>query len=266
MKKQMYKVLVWVLLVCCCLGYQEKIQAGEGRVVRVGIFPMEGFHDYNEDGELEGYCIEYLNVIAGLTGWKYEYVNVSDFIEGCEKLEAGEIDLIGPAMMVDSRKERFAYSELELGTEYTVLMTSKDRNDLYYEDYEHFGDLKVAVLNDYPMTEYFISYMKMNDFSSELVYFDTTEAAKQALKAGEVDAVADSIMNIDAEQKLLAKFSPQPFYFLANKEDTKFLVELNDAMSQVQSSYPSMLHEILLHYYPVYEEQFYTKEEMEYVK
>ena len=227
---------------------------------------MEGFHDYNEAGELEGYCIDYLSVIAGLTGWKYEYVEVKDFIEGCEKIEAGEIDLIGPAMMSDARKEKFAYSELGLGTEYTVLMTSQDRSDLYFEDYESFNQLKVAVLRDYPMTDYFISYMNANEFSSELVYFDTTEECRQALKEGKVDAIADSIMNIDEGQKLLAKFSPQPFYFLVNKENTKFLVELNNAMNQVQSSYPSRLNEILLEYYPIYEEQFYTKEELEYVE
>lgn len=262
----MYKVLAWVLLICFCLGMQEGILAAERRTVRVGVFPMEGFHDYNEEGVLEGFCIDYLNVVAGLTGWEYEYIQMKDFIEGCEKLEAGEIDLLGPAMMLDSRKEKFAYSELPFGTEYTVLMTSKDRDDLFFEDYDTFGKLKVAVLKDYPMTEYFIDYMKINGFSSELVYFDTTAEGKQALKEGKVDAMADSIMNIDEEQKLLAKFTPQPSYFLVNKEDTEFLVELNDAMNQVQSSYPSMLDEILLYYYPVYEEQFYTKEELEYVR
>lgn len=266
MKKQMYKVLVWVLLICCYLGQQEEIQANENRVVRVGFFPMEGFHSYNEQGELEGYCVDYLNVIAGLTGWQFEYVEMSDFIECCDRLEAGEVDLVGPAMMSDARKERFTYSEVGFGTEYTVLVTSQDRSDLYYEDYANFGKMKVAVLNDYPLTEYFINYMKTYGFTSELVYFDTADESKQALKEGKVDAMVDSIMNIDEEQKLLAKFSAQPFYFLTYKENTQFLGELNKVMEQVQSSYPSMLSEILHNYYPIYEEQFYTKEELEYVQ
>ena len=37
----------------------------------------------------------------------------------------------------------------------------------------------------------------------------------------------------------------------------ELLGELNEAMEQIQNSYPSMLNEILLTYYPVYEEQFY---------
>ena len=266
MRKRLIRVLVWVLLVCTCFGQQYVMQAAEKETVRVGIYQMEGFHAYTEGGELEGYCIDYLNVIAGLTGWSYEYVEIADFMEGCNKLEAGEIDLIGPAMMSDTRKEKFAYSELSFGTEYTVLVTNNDREDLYYEDYTNFGELKVAVLNNYPLTEYYISYMKTHDFESELVYFDTIEESKQALQNGEVDAIVDSIMDINEEHKLLAKFSPQPFYFLASKENMKLLGELNQAMEQVQNSYPSMLNEILLHYYPVYNEQFYTREELEYVQ
>ena len=266
MKRCVVKVLAWVMLVCCCMGQQEIIRADENRTVRVGVYQMEGFHAYNEVGELEGYCIDYLGVVAGLTGWEYEYVMLDDFMECCDKLEAGEIDIMGPAMMSDARKEKFAYSELDLGTEYTVLVTSQNRTDLYYEDYANFGKMKVAVLNDYPLTEYYISYMKIHEFASELVYFDTIEESKKALEEGKVDAIVDSIMDVDEEHKLLAKFNPQPFYFLTNKENTKLLGELNDAMTQVKNSYPSMLNEILLHYYPIYEKQYYTREELEYVQ
>lgn len=227
---------------------------------------MDGFHDYNEQGELEGYCIDYLNVLASITGWEYEYVMTADFMECCDKLEAGEIDLMGPAMMSDARKAKFAYSELDLGTEYTVLVTTKDRQDLYYEDYAHFSEMKIAVLHNYPLTEYFLTYMKIHGFTPELVYYNTIEESKSALREGKVDAIVDSIMDIDEEHKLLAKFSPQPFYFLANKENTQLLGQLNEAMNQVQSTYPTILHEILLNYYPIYEEQFYTREELEYVK
>ena len=242
------------------------MQAEEARTVRVGVYPMDGFHAYNENGEPEGYCIDYLNVVAGLTGWKYEYVELYDFMDGCNKLETGEIDLVGPAMMSDARKEKFAYSELDFGTEYTVLVTQKDRADLYYEDFSNFGKLKIAVLNGYPLTEYFITYMRTHGFSPELVYFNSIEESKQALQDGAVDAIVDSIMDIDEEYKLLAKFSPQPFYFLANKENVQLLGELNAAMNQVKSTYPTILHDILLNYYPIYEEQFFTRQELEYVK
>ncbi|MBQ3558550.1 MAG: transporter substrate-binding domain-containing protein [Agathobacter sp.] len=265
MKKRFYSVLASLLIIIFCITECELVMAKE-ETVRVGMYQMDGFHGYNEYGELEGYCVDYLNVVAGVTGWKYEYVEVADFMEGCTKLENGEIDLIAPAMMSDARKTKFAYSELDFGTEFTVLVTNSDREDLYYEDYAHFDDMKIAVLNNYPLTEYFITYMKIHDFSAELVYFDTIEESKAALKNGEVDAIVNSIMDMAEDDKLLARFTPQPFYFLANKNDTKFLGELNAAMNQVQNTYPTLLDELLVNYYPIYELQFYTRDELKYVE
>lgn len=266
MKKQIYIVLASLFIMISCIVCREVMLADEEDTVRVGIYQMEGFHAYNEYGELEGYCIDYLNVLAGITGWEYEYVEVSDFMDGCDKLLAGEIDLIAPAMMSEARKANFAYSELDFGTEYSVLITTQDREDLYYEDYECFGNLRIAVLTDYPLTEYFINYASIHDFSSELVYYATIEESREALEYGEVDAVVTSIMDMGEDDKLLARFTPQPFYFLTGKYDTKFLSELNVAMSQVQNTYPTLLDQLLINYYPVYEEQFYTRYELEYVK
>lgn len=266
MKKKLCRIFAILLVLISCLTNNEIAMADEGDTVRVAVYEMDGFHSHNEYGELEGYCIDYLNVVAGITGWKYDYIAVSDFSDACAKLATGEVDLVAPAMMTDTRKTKFAYSELDFGTEFTVLVTTSDRDDLYYEDYEHYSDMKVAVLHDYPLTEYFLTYMKIHDFSSELVYYNTIDESKVAMANGEVDAMVTSIMDVSENDKLLARFSPQPFYFLANLYNTDFLRELNQAMNQVQNTYPTLLDELLVTYYPVYELQFYTREELEYVE
>jgi len=76
MKKGFCRVLASLLLIIFCITECELVMADE-RTVRVGIYQMDGFHGYNEYDELEGYCIDYLNVVAGVTGWKYEYVEDS---------------------------------------------------------------------------------------------------------------------------------------------------------------------------------------------
>lgn len=266
MRKKLGKVLAILLVAMSIVANNDVAFATEGEIVKVAVYEMEGFHAHNEYDELEGYGIDYLNVVAGITGWQYEYVAATDFSDACAMLEAGEVDLVAPAMMTEARKARFAYSELNFGTEYTVLVTRDDRTDLHYEDYEHFNNMKVAVLHDYPLTEYFITYMKLHGFSSELVYYNTVDESKAALARGEVDAIVDSIMDMEETEKLLARFSPQPFYFLTNKEDTGFLSELNAAMNQVQNTYPTLLDELLVNYYPIYELQFYTRAEMEYIE
>lgn len=266
MKKHVYRIMAVVLAFLYMISSGQTYSAyTEGESVRVGIYEMEGFHYYDDNEELKGYCIDYLNVISALTGWNYEYVEVDDFMEGYRKLEAHEIDLLAPAMMTDERKSLFSFSDHDFGTEYTVLMTSSDREDLFFEDFENFNGKKVAVLNGYPLTQYFISYMEMHEFTTELVYFDNSEESKAALQNGEVDAVVTSIMDMDAEHKLLARFAPQSFYFMTYKENYELLGELNEAMSRIEETYPSLLQELLINYYPVYETQFYTREEVEYV-
>lgn len=266
MKKRLLKLLALALIFISCLTCVEPYFAyTSGDLVKVGVYDMEGFHKKDENSNYSGYCIDYLNVVSQITGWKYEFVEVADFSEGCEKLENQEIDLLAPAMMTDTRKEKYAYSELSFGTEYTVLVTNADKDELYYEDYEYFNQMKVAVLNGYPLTDFFITYMKTQGFSSELVYFDSIQESEEALENGEVDAMVTSIMDMGKNHKLLARFTPQPFYFLTYKGNNTFLGELNNAMNRVQNTYPTLLDELLVTYYPIYELQFFTRDEIEYI-
>lgn len=259
----MTMVLAFVILISSAEPYKAYTK---GEPVKVGIFDMEGFHSFDEDGKPIGFCIDYLNVIADATGWEYEFVEIKDFMEGLEMLENQEIDLISPAMMTDERKEAFAYSEMHFGTEYSVLLTTYDRDDLFYQDYENYNGLKVAVLDGYPMTDYFILKMQNHGFDVELFYYKTLEESKAALKSGEVDALVTSILYYDESYKVLDTFFPQPFYFMTYKENKELVRELNSSMSSIQDTYPTLLEELLFIYYPIYETQFYTREEQEYVE
>ena len=265
MKRYIKKFVVWLCILIIVVTIPQNYFAQEIKKVRVGIFEMEGFHQYDEEGELEGYCIDYLNILSRLGNWQFEYVEVVDFMDGCNKLEQQEIDLIAPAVSTDIRRDTYAYSELSLGVEYTVLLTKADRTDLYYEDFTYFDGMKVAVLNGYPMTDYFLSYMKMHQFEAELVYFNSVEESWEALQNGQVDAMVDSIMNVREDQRILAKFTPRPIYFLMNKENIPLQKALNDAMSRAEETYPMLKNELLDEYYPIYDEQFFTREEAEYI-
>lgn len=238
----------------------------EGEPVKVGIFEMDGFHSSDEEGNLTGFCIDYLHAIAGITGWEYEFVEVNDFMQGLAMMENQEIDLIAPAMMTDARKETFAYSEMHFGMEYSVLLTTQDREDLFYKDYENYNGLKVAVLKEYPMTDYFRMKAENHGFEVEQVYYDTFEESREALDNGQVDALVTSILYYDESYKLLDSFYPQPFYFMTYKENVELMGELNIAMKRIQDTYPTLLEELLYMYYPIYENQFYTRAENEYIK
>lgn len=266
MGKRQGIIILFVLIAVLLLGNTETYKAyNQGEPVRVGVFDMKGFHSVGEDGKLTGFCIDYLKVIADVTGWKYEFIRVKDFEDGLRLLENKKIDLIAPAMMTDARKEEFSYSEMYFGMEYSVLLTNHSRTDLYYHDYENYNGLKVAVLNGYPMTEYFIDKMQNHGFEMELVYYDSLEECKVALDAGAVDALVTSILYCDDSYKVLDVFSPQPFYFMTYKGNKELMGQLNNAMIRIENTYPSLLKELLHTYYPVYEAQFFTRDELDYI-
>ena len=269
MKKALKKMLV--LGIICMLVIKPAMYMGAEttaqETVRVGLYEMDGFQYYDKYGGLSGYNIEYLNLLATITGWTYEYVPVKDFQDGCEQLLDYKIDLLAPAMWTEQRSILFAYSEMPFGTEYTVLVTNKDNKELYYEDYESYNGLDVAVVKNYPLTDYFIKFMKEHEFEANPVYYDTVEEARNALNNKEVDALVTSIMDMNADtQKLLARFSPQSFYFLTWRGNEKQLEALNEAMFRVENTYPTFLDEMFEKYYPIYSAQFYSREEQEYIK
>ena len=83
MKKSFYRIIAVILIIVSCIMNFETVKADENETIRVGIYQMEGFHSYNEYGDIEGYCIDYLNVVAGINRWTFEYVEVEDFMDGC---------------------------------------------------------------------------------------------------------------------------------------------------------------------------------------
>ena len=257
-------IMVFLMTSSSFVGAEIDGQSRNARV-RVGLYEMDGFQYYDEYGGLNGYNIEYLNLLSTITGWEYEYVEIEDFSEGLDLLLNCEIDLLAPAMWTEQRSMLFSYSELSFGTEYTVLVTNKDKA-LYYEDYENYSGLDVAVVKDYPLTDYYIKFMEQYGFSSNLIYYDTVEDARNALNTSEVDALVTSIMDMNGEtQKLLARFAPQSFYFLTWKGNEALLEELDEAMFRVQNTYPTFLDELFIKHYPIYTEQFYSREEQEFI-
>lgn len=267
MEKRIVRICAGVFIfLLFIVGAEPYMAYTKGDPVKVGVFDMEGFYYYDEEGNLTGYGIDYLNVVASITGWEYEFVEVKDFIEACEMLNNQELDLLAPAMMTDDRKQLYAYSELSFGTEYTILLTDPDREDLYYQDYTHFNGLTVGVLNGYPLTEYFIYKMENHGFDVNMVYFDSTEESKAAMARGELDAIVTSILYYEDTYKVLDCFMPQPFYFMTYKGNVDLLGELNSAMLRINETYPTILNELLMDYYPIYDNNFYTREEIEYVE
>ena len=95
------------------MGEQAEGITAESRLIRVGWFESDGYFEKDQNNNLIGFGVDYLNAIASYTGWKYEYV------EGTRKecltmLQNGEIDLMSP-VRIDLELENAQISSEVIG-------------------------------------------------------------------------------------------------------------------------------------------------------
>lgn len=272
-KKHLIKGFMCIAIcICSLLGYMPMkaqilpmVLKPTGKTVRIGVNKMEGFLDYDSDGNVIGYGQDYLRAVASITGWNYEYVELEDTKDGEEKLADKEIDLLAPCQKTAQKLESYDFSAYSLGTEYTMLVTQKDDETFYYEDFEKLRGITVAVVEDSPATEYFVKYMKENEFAVNMRYYATPEEVLHALDYGRVDAAVSNLMMCGDKYKILARFSPNPVYFATWKGNDELLSELDDAMQNIKASYPDLESELMQTYYPVYNYQFFSAKDREFI-
>lgn len=251
-----------LILLAAGIGIHVKAQNGP---VRVGFYQLRNFVDYGEDGEPVGYCIEYLDKIADITGWQYEYVEVETWVEGMELLEKKEIDLLAPAQITEERMQAFDFCSYSFGTEYVALMTTKDNESYEYEDFASFDGMRVGALKDYLITERFQDHAKEKNLRMSMTLYETPAQMLDALDNNKVEAAVVNLMMVSEDYKVIDKFAPGAFYFMTWKGNLELLGKLDAAMAQIKTDSPSLEQEMTVKYYPNYQWQYYTREEQEYI-
>ena len=91
------------------------VYGAEKRTVRVGFFPMEGYHEIRADGSFAGMDVEYLEALCDYVDWKVEYVVCENWNHALEMLGDQKIDLVGSAQYSKERAEVYQYASLASG-------------------------------------------------------------------------------------------------------------------------------------------------------
>ena len=103
MRKSVCAMLCLLLLLSAVLPVKAAAETAPAKVVRVGSFE-DTFNYCNEKGARKGYGYELLETLSGYTGWQFEYVTC-DWSDCFEKLENGEIDIMGDISYTEDRAE-----------------------------------------------------------------------------------------------------------------------------------------------------------------
>ena len=148
LQKSIILILCSCILFSICPVYAFAAESQKERVVRIGV-PDDTYDKINENGKRSGYGYEYLQKIAGYTGWKYEYVDCT--WENCfDKLKNDELDIIEGISYTEERAETMLFSAIPMGDERYCVYAKPDHTDISFSDTASFNGKKIGVLKEHP--------------------------------------------------------------------------------------------------------------------
>ncbi|MGN1405118.1 MAG: diguanylate cyclase domain-containing protein [Erysipelotrichaceae bacterium] len=212
--------------------YSEK-----GESVKVGYVLFENYQE-GKDGEYKrGFGYEYLQRIAYSTGWSYEYVYGS-FSELLEKLENGEIDLMGDLSYTEERADLISYSALPQGKENYYIYSMVDNIEIDPMDLNTLNDKKVGVVSSSYQYSLLLNFIEDEGYKFEIADYSSSSVMKEDLHDGIIDAMVLTDMASSGNYLPIVSIGSGDFYFGVNKKRPDLLNELNMALREIQTSDP----------------------------
>lgn len=207
----------------------------ESKTVRVGYFPARNFQERSDDDYKRGAGYEYLQKIASLTGWSYEYVYAS-FGECLEMLENGEIDLMGDVNYTLDRSRRMRFSSYPQGAEEFWLFTNRKHEALAQGGYSALEGCRIGVTSGSHQEMLLSQWLETKQIEATIVPCTDDQALMQALSDGTIDAIVAPRLTMDSDAITITHIGGGDYYFAVNLKRLDILSELNAALSEIDSS------------------------------
>lgn len=265
-RRKIITILIIIVTVFVAVPTISSAKWKESETIQVGIFSLGNFQGFDKNGEVYGYNIEYLNKVAELMHWKYEFVPVANWVEATEYLEQGKIDLLAPAQNIPDLNGRFSYAALPMGTEAAAVYALDTRDDLYYEDFQKMKNLRFGGAENSTFTNNFLRRAKEKGFEPDIKYYKNTTELFNALHAKEVDAIVTNIMFSDNGIKMIDRFSPLPVYYISTNDNSELLDKLYEAMCTIEMNDPEFKTELMGKYFPYFSNTEFTHNEINYIE
>ena len=216
-----------------CLAVETNNDETQPQTIRIGSF--EDTFDYvDQNGVRRGYGYELLQALAGYTGWKFEYVKC-DWSNCFDKLENGEIDIMGDVSYTDEHAEKMLFSEEPMGEEKYILYADLSNMDIEISDFEFLDGKRVGVLLGTEPEIMLTEWENRNGIQTEHVNVYHNDDVEKKLANHEIDAFVSLEESFWSEQGILSvtTIGKSGIYFAINKERSAIKEELDHAMRQL---------------------------------
>lgn len=241
--------LFTVILICFVFAGAVVATAKTGRIVRVGFFPMDGYHELAEDGTHIGMDVEYMEALSKYAGWRLEFVDCKSWDDALYLLEQKKIDLVGSAQFSEERAKKFDYSQLACGYTFGAIVTNGD-STIANEDFDAMKDASFGVVKTYVRKADFYSYLRANGITNpDVKEYNSTAEMQKALDDGRVDAIVHNFMEIRDGQRIVGRFANSQYYYITYKGNDELLGSLNEAIAELRFAQPELEGHLIDKYY-----------------
>ena len=257
---------MWMMLSVHCWAAEKNNDEKKSQIIRVGSF--EDTFDYvDKNGVRRGYGYELMQALAGYTGWEFEYVKC-DWSNCFDKLENGEIDVMGDISYTDERAQRMLFSDEAMSEEKYILYADLSNMDIGTSDFKFMDGKRVGVLMDTEPEIMLTEWENKNGIHTEHVNVNNNDDVEKKLANHEIDAFVSLEESIWSEQGIssVTTIGKSGIYFAINKERSDIKTELDYAMRQLDQDSPFFKADLYKKYFTLDYNQSLTGGEKSWVK
>lgn len=225
--------------------FSIQIYAEPLKTVRLGYFSDDTLFMSYKPNYKSGYGYEYLQTVANLAGWKYEY-EYGSFSKLLKELEEGKIDILSNVTKTDARTKNVLFPSEPMGAEESsIYVRAGDKRFTGFSP-ELLNGKTVALDKSDASYGKFEEFISKNKISCKIIDYSDEPSLTKAYSEPKIDAVLDSDLFAESGWEQVLKISSAEFFAAVSSSRPDILNDLNEAQKKIQIAspfYKGKLHE-----------------------
>ena len=239
--KKIRCIILILILLCTASG----TSAQSGRIVRVGWYSFGMLSTYHPEqstlsdisledlpGVYGGYTYEYLRMISQMNGWQLRFIP-GTITTSLERLEKGEVDLVGGVGKIPEREEKFAFPINSILNTSIGIITRSDDTRYTPNDFDNLKDIRLGAVKGTNPLFCVQQWSQDRHIPMQFITYNSFAEMYAALDDGEVDAIADSLLTPASNKQVVATIASLGLYFVGNKNNPELIQKLDDTITRL---------------------------------